>query len=300
MANEVLQAAALAFTTVLRFLWQDFSLLAATLLQMLFPMVVCCLLIHNLRRLLMRRIGAAFGWPGVLAVSWLGTPIHELSHAACIVLTGMKLMKLALFEPNRETGGLGYVKFSYLPRNPLHQLGCFLSAMAPLVGGSLAIYGATRLLLPDFALYDSSTGVPFFQPSDVLDGQKAGWVVAQVYGFELAILRQMVGGFSLSDWRTYLYIYFVFSVAHNMSPSALDLIGFPRRLAYLLLVLLVVNAPLLFFGSAGSAFYRETLLPPVLTVAAGLTAILYLGAIVCLVAAVVSLPITGLVHSLRR
>ncbi len=300
MAEEFLQAIALLILSVLRFFWQDFSVVTAVLLQVFFPPAVCCVVIHYLRRLLMSRISAAFGWPGVLAVSWLGTPIHELSHVAFVMLTGMKVTKLALFDPNRDTGGLGYVKFTYLPRNPVHHLGCLLSSLVLVIGGSAAIYGATLLLLPGFTLYDSSARIPFFQPIDMLDGQRATEVLRLLFDFEAAILRQLLGGFSLSDWRTYVYIYFVFSVAHNMSPSAQDLAGFPRREGYLLVALLVLNAPLLLMGTAGTSFYGEKLLPPVLAVMAGLTSILYLGAIVCLGAAVVSLPITGMARSLRR
>lgn len=80
----------------------------------------------------------------------VGTPIHECSHALFCVIFGHKINEIKLFQISDEEGTLGYVNYSYNPKNIYHKIGNFFIGIAPIVVISLILYGMSWLLLPDF------------------------------------------------------------------------------------------------------------------------------------------------------
>src|SRR5438445_154926 len=115
--------------------------------------LVLGVLLHVTERGTQTWLERAIGWKGVVWwTGWLGTPVHELSHAAVSLCFGHRIDELKLFEPHPEDGVLGYVKYSY-PTSPawrhgLGTVGSFFSGVAPLFGGSLVLLVALRLLAP--------------------------------------------------------------------------------------------------------------------------------------------------------
>lgn len=81
----------------------------------------------------------ALVWDAYRYTGIIGTPIHELSHAAACVLFGMRLQKVSLYSPNPLTGTLGYVQFAYNPRSGIHALGRAVQGMAPLITSTVAL-----------------------------------------------------------------------------------------------------------------------------------------------------------------
>ena len=88
-----------------------------------------------------------FGWKSQLLTGWLGTPIHELSHAVMCLLFLHRIKDVALFRPNEKTGTLGYVHHEFNPRNLYHQIGNFFIGIAPVIGGCLVLYLIMPLLV---------------------------------------------------------------------------------------------------------------------------------------------------------
>lgn len=82
--------------------------------------------------------------------AWVGTPVHELSHALFCLVFGHKIQRIVLFNPDKR-GTLGYVTHSYNSRNLWQVMGNFFIAIAPLFGGLLGLYLVTWLLLDDAA-----------------------------------------------------------------------------------------------------------------------------------------------------
>lgn len=78
------------------------------------------------------------------ATGIVGTPIHELSHAAACMLFGMRIIQMKLYAPNRETGTLGFVNFAYNPNSTLHAIGLVVQGIAPLLMG----YAIFILIIP--------------------------------------------------------------------------------------------------------------------------------------------------------
>jgi hypothetical protein len=81
-----------------------------------------------------------FGYQAILLTGWIGTPIHELSHAFFCVIFGHKIEKISLFSPEPETGVLGYVFHSYNPESLFQRVGCLFIGFAPLAGNGLLAY----------------------------------------------------------------------------------------------------------------------------------------------------------------
>ena len=79
---------------------------------------------------------------------WLGTPVHELSHAFFHIIFGHKVTKIDLYSPNDGDDSLGYVEFYYQEKNLYHRIGLFFAGVGPILGG-----GAVILLLMMFLPY---------------------------------------------------------------------------------------------------------------------------------------------------
>ncbi|AIW22705.1 hypothetical protein F0267_01055 [Vibrio coralliilyticus] len=89
----------------------------------------------------------------VFMSSMIGTPIHELSHAAACLLFKHKITKIEMFSP-KPNGQLGVVEHSYNPMSFYQKVGLFFIGIAPVVGGSLFVKFISSTVWPgvDFDL----------------------------------------------------------------------------------------------------------------------------------------------------
>jgi hypothetical protein len=109
------------------------------------PWVLFTLIIHRIEKFTQHRLATRFGWKSILWTGWLGTPIHELSHVAMCLVFRHRIDDVALFEPDLESGRLGYVRHSFTKSNRFERIGNVFIGMAPLAGGAIAL--AILLLL---------------------------------------------------------------------------------------------------------------------------------------------------------
>lgn len=103
------------------------------------PLIVMSLLATKLSRIL--------GYKTTLIIGFVGIVLHELSHALACLIVGNKITRISLFSIRRD-GGVGFVEYSYVDRWYSPFTNCFV-AIAPLMGGVLAVLITTHLLRPD-------------------------------------------------------------------------------------------------------------------------------------------------------
>ncbi len=70
---------------------------------------------------------------------------------AMCVLFRHRIDDFALFEPDRESGRLGYVKHSFRRGNWFEEIGNLFIGIAPLIGGSIALAALLWLFYPNAA-----------------------------------------------------------------------------------------------------------------------------------------------------
>ncbi len=193
---------------------------ALTMIAMfLAPFVAFALIIHWFERITQQRLAERFGWGSVLWTGWLGTPIHELSHVAMCKLFRHNVDEVALFQPDRESGRLGYVKHSWRAGNWFEEIGNLFIGIAPLMGGSVAL----AILLWIFYPAAASAAVEVSQSADTNVGIiDQTWAVAWQIGSEILAFQ------NLYTPRFWIFLYLVLCVGSHMAPSRSDYNGASR------------------------------------------------------------------------
>jgi hypothetical protein len=198
------------------------------------PFAVFALLVHGFERVTQRRLAERFGWNAVLWTGWLGTPVHELSHVAMCWVFRHRINEVALFEPDPESGRLGYVHHSYRKENWFENLGNLFIGIAPLIGGSLALVMLLWIFYPQAA----NNGLAISRPdvSPTLSG-----LMAETLQLALHIGREIFAPQNWITFRFWLFLYLVLCVGSHMAPSRSDYHGAARGLAIALIALFGVT-----------------------------------------------------------
>ena len=229
------------------------ALLAAgtQLLVLLGPLALAVVGLDLSSAALQRAAVRLVGWRAFLLVfGWLGTAVHELSHALFCVLFGHRVTELRLFDPRASDGSLGYVRHAYNPRNPVHQIGNLFIGIAPvLVGGAALTLAAFALLggldarpLPDAAGRVAAGGHGALELARrVLDGL-------------LSLAAPAIGGARVGWLRVGAFCYLAIAIGSLMRMSAEDAKGALPGLAAIASLLVVADlAALLLTGEAPTA-----------------------------------------------
>lgn len=170
-------------------------------------MVVLYLLSRVLMRFGLLPLSAALSLSGFNTLLFYvlilpGTVVHELSHYLACLLTGVRVRDVRLFSPQSD-GAVGWVVHDQA--DPIRRN---IIALAPFVGGSLAIY-----LLLRFGPLGREAGELLAIAPDV--GQGFGRTLEAV----VALLRSA----DLSGWGAWLLLYVIFSLGYAVAPSRQDL-----------------------------------------------------------------------------
>ena len=259
------------------------------------PLLIMFSLMYFVRSFTLTLINKVAGPKWQLPFAIIGTPIHELSHMIMVWLTGHKVEKYSLFQPDPHSKTLGYVVHSYIKNHPLHVIGNFFIGIAPLLTGLFLIMLLTKYLHPE--------GEHILKINLAYSSQfESSWGIDTVPGFLKSIFSNQFEvvkiTFALPMTSNFLiWLYITSSVSLYMLPSKVDmhnsLIG-----AGLLLAIIVTWVTL------GSSVAEVITLPPVLVewhqwftpyryiqyVTFGLTAML-LVAIYSLLLSVLSIPV---------
>lgn len=179
------------------------------------PFIGFAAIIHWFERITQTRMAERFGWHSILWTGWLGTPIHELSHAFMCRLFNHRIDEIVLFEPDRESGRLGYVKHSFQTGNWYQELGHFFIGIAPLIGGSGVLAVLLWMFYPDAA----RTAI------ESANSETTNGAVDQVISVVSTLCMNILTVAHLGTIRFWVFIYLVLCVGSHMAPSASDYRG---------------------------------------------------------------------------
>lgn len=156
---------------------------------------------------------------------FIGTPVHELSHAAMCIIFGHRIRAIKLFSISPSDGTLGYVSHSYNRRNIYQSIGNFFIGVAPIIVISAILYGLACWLLPDFAAgLETFSYTEYNQPANSLANM---WrVTANFFA-------------SSASWQWWVFLLFGIFLALHMTLSPADIRGAKSGIIFLLAILFI-------------------------------------------------------------
>lgn len=200
--------------------WDTFSLTLA----MLAPFLIFAMIIHWLERAIQLRLSERFGWSSIMWTGWLGTPIHELSHVLACLVFKHKVTEVALFQPDRQSGRLGYVQHTWSKGNWYQEFGNIFIGIAPLIGGSIALGTLLWIFYPEAV----RAAVESAQTASASDEGGLTGSIGQVVDSVWAIGGNILKWSNLFTVRFWVFVYLVLCVGSHMAPSGSDYKGATR------------------------------------------------------------------------
>lgn len=192
----------------------------------------------------------------IYITGFIGTPIHELSHALFCIIFNHKINEIKLFSPKANNGSLGYVVHSYDKRNWYAQAGNFFIGVAPIVMGSLIIYFLLSIILPSIKeqifYFEESNNLFLLGDSDGIKNILVSSLSSIVKLFTStlenikAILLALVSDGSVKTVQFWIFIFISISIASHIELSPADILHALKGMVYILCLLLILNAIMYF------------------------------------------------------
>lgn len=187
------------------------------------------------------------------ATGIIGTPVHELSHAAMCLIFFHKITEIKLFQIDTKSGTLGYVNHTYRKRNIYQIIGNYFIGVAPVMVGSVILFVLMMFLLP----------ASYVVVSAHIGGLNEVILSGEYSSVPLALLNT-VGGLlkgvfltSLADYKWWIFVVICFCVALHMNLSWQDIKSSLLALPFLIAVLFVLNLILNFASQQAYADFLQ-------------------------------------------
>ncbi len=205
---------------------------------LILPMLIYCVALYFIAKVVRDSLMKLFGWKGTVFFAVVGTPVHELSHAAAAIIGGQKVVKMNLISPDEKTGTLGSVQISYDKKSFYQRnVGVILVAFSPIFAGAAAIVLLTWLAFPLLL----RAGAPPVIPTELKLSLFAAWI-KQNGAWIGSFFSTAVKSAPYHKWWFYLYLFGLLSVGAHLIPSPQDMKGTARPILILLLIAFVVYA----------------------------------------------------------
>jgi hypothetical protein len=217
----------------------------------LFPGLVLALIMNYESGLVERRALLTMGRGWYLGLfGWLGTTVHELGHAVFCLVFRHKIIAIKLFDPDPETGALGYVEHSYDSTSVYQLAGNFFIGVGPILLGTAIICLLLYLLLDlnPFRLagnFDKAS--PHIYSWDALSG-----IFQILWTSSNSLLREVFSRRNLSTWQLYVFIYLAFAIGSSVKLSPSDIKGALKGLILILVLIFIFNLATVWAGDFAS------------------------------------------------
>jgi hypothetical protein len=230
-------------TAIVNYLGQVTLITLKIFFGLFFPIIFSCIILNILSKEQNKRLFYVGGWKALMVTAWIGTPIHEFSHFLFAVLSFHKVIDLKLFQPDPETGSMGYVYHSYKVDNFYQAvIGNTFIAIAPFFGGAAAIYLISTFVFPEFSLF--SEHVPriyYLTINNALEWKSYLLFGKTAFNFFNFLFDTIFSPEMLHDWKLYVFLFLMLGIANHLSPSASDFRNFWYPITVLLITIGLLN-----------------------------------------------------------
>jgi hypothetical protein len=188
------------------------------------PGLILALLMNGLTWFVKRQACLVMGFPlYLLLFGWLGIIVHEGAHALFCVLFGHQIMEIKLFDLDAKDGYIGRVGHSYNSASLYQVIGTFFIGVAPIIVGSLVIYGAHRCLLGPETV--NSMQLATIHSGAFVSLEAFGELLRRIGYSAVSVLSSLFTTGNFADWKFYVFLYVAFSVGSTITLSPADIRG---------------------------------------------------------------------------
>jgi hypothetical protein len=244
--------------TILLYLWKA-TLTSLIQIGIFFvPGLVLTLIVNYASSSLQRRALIIIGRGWYLGLfGWLGTIIHELGHAFFCLVFGHKITAMKLFDPDPETGTLGYVQHAYDSSNIYQLVGNFFIGIGPILLGIALIYLLLHLLLAlnpfKFALNVSLPTANIYS-WDILTR-----ILQTIWTSSSQLIAGIFSRSNLATWQFYVFFYLTFTIGSSIILSPSDIKGTLIGLSVILILFFIFNLATVWAGDFTSNIFTVTI-----------------------------------------
>jgi len=170
---------------------------------------------------------------------WLGTIVHELGHAIFCLIFRHKITAMKLFDPDPETGTLGYVEHSYNSTSFYQLAGNFFIGIGPILLGMAIIYLLSYLLLGlnPFELANNFN----IASSQNISGDTLIQIFQILWTSSTSLLCEVFSWHNLSTWQLYAFIYLAFAIGSSITLSPSDIKGALKGFSVIIILIFIFN-----------------------------------------------------------
>ena len=193
------------------------------------------------RRIFAKTLGSKME---VYLTGWIGTPIHELSHALFCLIFRHKINDIKLFNTKSDT--IGYVLHSYDSRSWYQQIGNFFIGVGPIIIGTLIVYLLFILLAPE--LKSNIFKMPHVQYKQMFNSEilsvlyySVSNIFVYTYNIFINIIKNVITYSSFKSITFWIFLYLSISIASHMELSPADLSHAWKGMIVIFAVSLILN-----------------------------------------------------------
>ena len=190
------------------------------------------------RRIFAKTLGAK---TELYITGWIGTPIHELSHALFCIIFNHKINDIKLFTTKSDT--IGYVLHSYDSRSWYQQIGNFFIGVGPIIMGTLIVYFLFLLLAPELKENIFSVKIDYDKSAGILNIIYSGIsnIFTSILNIFSNIIKNIMVSQSYKNIGFWIFIYLSISIASHMELSPADISHAWKGMLVIFAVSLIFN-----------------------------------------------------------
>lgn len=194
------------------------------------------------RRIFAKTLGAK---TELYITGWIGTPIHELSHALFCIIFNHQINDIKLFTTKSDT--IGYVLHSYDSRSWYQQIGNFFIGVGPIIIGALIVYFLFLLLAPELKENIFSVNIDYDKSAGIFNMIYSGIsnIFISILNIFSNIIKNIFTSQSYKNIGFWIFIYLSISIASHMELSPADISHAWKGMLVIFAVSLIFNTFLL-------------------------------------------------------